>query len=109
MTTAELEQRVDELNTKCTQILMFLSFAIAAAVLLWSNKPSSLTFRQLDLVLAAMKWWGRAIFPILLGIAPVKDLRDNNTRWYNFLRWAKFYAVWAAIICIGWGAVDFTR
>jgi hypothetical protein len=54
MTTAELGQRIEELNVKCTQILMFLSFATAAAVLLWSHRPSR-----------------------------------------------------AAIICIGWGAVDF--
>jgi hypothetical protein len=89
-------------------ILMFLSFAIAAAVLLWSNRPSPLTSRQLDLVVAAMKWWVRPFFLYSWGL-PLKDVRDDDVRWYNFLRWAKFWIVWAAIICIGWGAVDFVR
>jgi hypothetical protein len=107
--SVELSKRIDELNNKCTQVLLFLTFAIAAAVLLWSNKPSSLLPSQLDLVLGAMKWWVGAIFPTLLGIIPLKEVRENDSRWYAVLRWMKFCALWAAIICIAWGAADFAR
>jgi hypothetical protein len=106
--TEVLSKRIEELNNKCTQILMFLSFAIAAAVLLWTNAPNP-SSAQSVFVHAAMKRWVWAIFPILLGIAPLKEFREDNASWYGFLRWMKFLALWTAIGFIAWGAIDFVR
>jgi hypothetical protein len=103
-----LGERIEELNNKCTQVLVFLSFGIAAAVLLWSNK-SSMNDTQQNLLRGAMSRWVWAIFPTLLGILPLKEIKENNQRWYTFLRWFKFVALWAAIILIFCGAVDFAR
>ncbi len=103
----ELRERIDELNGKSTRVLMFLSFAIAAAVLMWSN--SSLEARQKELAVGAMRSWIWAVFPVLAGILPVKEFGHNNTRWYGFLRWLKFVFLWLAVAFIGWGAVDFAR
>jgi hypothetical protein len=104
-----LDKRIEELNNKCTQVLVFLSFGIAAAVLLWSNKPSSMNDIQQNFVLGAMSRWIWAIFPTLLGVLPLKEISENNLRWYTFLRKFKFVVLWAAIILIFWGAVDFAR
>jgi len=103
----ELEQRIDELNRKCTQVLMFLSFAIAAGVLIWSN--SALGGVRKALVVDGVERWIWAVFPILAGILPVKDFSNNNVRWYNFLRWLKFVLLWLALVLVCWGAVDVAR
>jgi len=103
----ELSERIEELNRKSTQVLMFLTFGITAAVLIWSN--STLGARQKELVIGVMRAWVWAIFPVLVGILPVKDLRDNNIRWYNFLRWFKFMLLWLAVGLVCWGALDFAR
>lgn len=58
-----LDKRIKDLNDKGTQVLLFLSFAIAAAVLLWSNKPSSMNATQENLLLGATHCWVWAIFP----------------------------------------------
>lgn len=103
----ELSERIEEMNRKSTQVLMFLTFGITAAVLIWSN--STLGARQKELVIGVMRAWVWAIFPVLLGILPVKDLRDKNIRWYNFLRWFKFILLWLAVGLVCWGALDFAR
>jgi hypothetical protein len=103
----ELSERIEELNRKSTQVLTFLSFAITAAVLIWSN--STLGVREKVLVVGVMRTWVLAIFPILVGILPLKDFSDNNIRWYSFLRWLKFVLLWLAVALVCWGAVDFAR
>jgi hypothetical protein len=37
------------------------------------------------LVRAATWWWMSAVFPVLLGVLPVKDFRWNTRTWYCFL------------------------
>lgn len=110
MTTVEhLGQRINQLNKKCTQVLLFLSFAIAAAVILWTSNSTSLDAAHKAPVFRAMKLWVAAIFPTLVGVAPFREICENNLRWYTWLRWIKFVALWAAVICIGWGVLEFAR
>jgi hypothetical protein len=103
----ELRKRIKELNNKGTQVLIFLGFGIAATVLLWST--DLLNAAQQDLLLGAMRWWVLAILPTVIGILPLKELRENNRRWYGFLRWLKFVLLWLAIIFIVVGTTFFVR
>jgi hypothetical protein len=103
----ELRKRIKELNNKGTQVLLFLGFGIAATVLLWST--DLLNAAQQDLLLGAMRWWVLAILPTVIGILPLKELRENNRRWYGFLRWLKFVLLWLAIIFIVVGTTFFVR
>jgi hypothetical protein len=103
----ELRKRIKELNNKGTQVLIFLGFGIAATVLLWST--DLLNAAQQDLLLGAMRWWVLAILPTVIGILPLKELRENNLRWYGFLRWLKFVLLWLAIILIVVGTTFFVR
>ena len=50
-----------------------------------------------------------ALFPILLGILPLKEFNEGRTRWYRFVRWLKFRLLWFAIIMITLGAWEFIR
>jgi len=103
----ELRKRIQELNAKGTQVLMFLSFGIAATVLLWST--DLLADVEQDLLLGAMRWWVLAILPAVIGILPLKEIRENNRWWYGFVRWLKFVLLWSAIICIVVGTIYFLR
>jgi hypothetical protein len=103
----ELRKRIKELNNKGTQVLIFLSFGIAATVLLWSTALLNAT--QQDLLLGAMRWWVLAIFPTVIGLLPLKEIRENNRSWYSFVRWLKFALLWLAIISIILGATYFVR
>lgn len=103
----ELRRRIKELNNKGTQVLIFLSFGIAATVLLWTT--DLLNAVQQDLLLGAMRWWVLAILPTVIGILPLKEIRENNCRWYGFLRWFKFVLLWLTIIFIVVGATYFVR
>jgi hypothetical protein len=64
----ELRKRIEELNNKGTQVLILLSFGIAATVLLWST--DLLNDIQQDLLLGAMRWGVLAIVPTVIGILP---------------------------------------
>lgn len=103
----ELRRRIEELNNRATRVLIFLSFGIAAAVLLWST--DLLTAIEQDLLLRAMRWWVLAILPAVTGILPLKEIRENNRRWYSFIRWLKVALLWLVILCIIVGATYFTR
>lgn len=88
-------------------MLIFLSFGIAAAVLLWS--ADLLSVGQQDFLLRAMRWWVLAIVPTVIGVLPLKEIRENNDSWYGFVRWLKFALLWLAIIFILVGTVYFLR
>jgi|SRR5882762_1235389 len=105
----KLIRRIDELNTKCTQVLTFLSFAIVAAVLLLTNKYFPKSPNQKDLVERAAEFWVWAIFPILGGIVPLKDFWPDSSCWLCFVRWLKVILLWLAIVSIFWGTIDFFR
>jgi hypothetical protein len=100
-----LSSRIDELNQKCTQVLIFLSFAIVA-VALSSQSPLLENTNLLD---KALMRWAVAMFPTALGILPLKDFCDDRLRWYSFVRWLKVVLLWLAVPCVFWGAIDFIR
>jgi hypothetical protein len=102
-----LGKRIEELNRKGTQLLIFLSIALAGSVLFWSTED--ITDLQQDLLLRTMRWWALAILPAIAGILPLKEIRENNRSWYSFLRWSKFVLLWLAMICIIWGTAYFIR
>jgi hypothetical protein len=93
-------ERILELNNKCTQVLMFLSFAIAASALL---SEKNLSF------LPAMRCWAWAIFPILFGILPLQDFSPESELWLSLIRWLKVLVLWTSTVVIFIGAVYFVR
>ena len=98
--------RIRELNDKATQVLLFLSFAMLAAGTL--RLIPTLTGAQKFAVIYAMRWWTLAIFPALVCVAPLKDVR-NTVRWYTFILWLKFAFLWIALVCLAIGAAWFFR
>src|SRR5215469_13243598 len=92
----DITDRIKELGEKSTQILIFLSFAIVAAATL-STVPGLAPSQQLTLK-SAIQWWVVAIFPVLLGIAPLKEMAWQRPGWYCFVRWLKVGLLWLALI-----------
>jgi hypothetical protein len=106
-TLCQLSLRIKELGDKSTQLLTFLSFAIAAVVFLgYGSNPASQVAQKI-LQSGAMRWWVSAIFPVLAGVFPVKEFRHNNLQWYSVVRWSKFILLWVALGYIVVGAVKF--
>jgi len=97
--------RINELGNKSTQLLLFLTFAILGAATLMTRDGAA----QERLVRAAAWWWMWAVFPVLLGVLPVKDFNWNNRRWYRFLVYAKCVLLWGSVILSGIGAIQFLR
>lgn len=107
----DLRCQIKELGEKSTQILIFLSFAIAAVVLLGYG-PDSASTRELSTKViqsGTLRSWVLAIFPVVAGILPLKEFRTDNLRWYRMVRWFKFCLLWAAIGYIVFGAIKFIR
>jgi len=71
-----LESRISELNGKFGQTLLFLSFALVVVATLKDRKQYD-PGQQILLSLAA-RWWTASIFPMLVGILPVKEFRFQN-------------------------------
>ena len=103
---AHIAQHLAELTNSSSQVLIFLSFAIVAAVTFLTPELQAL---QRGAVNAALRWWIGAIFPTVLGIIPLKVVADESLPWYNFLLWMRYVALWCAIICIFIGAIQFYR
>lgn len=100
-----LERRIAQLGDKSSQTLLFLSFALVVVATLLDKTSSG---GQMELRLA-MWWWACALFPILAGIVPLKEIRENNQIWYRILRALKFVLLWLALILIGIGAYHFLK
>jgi hypothetical protein len=100
----ELGTRINELGNKSTQLLLFLTFAILGAVTLMTRDCASQ-----QLVRAATWWWMSAVFPVLLGVLPVKDFRWNNRT--GTASWSVRVSapVDASVILSGIGAIQFLR
>jgi hypothetical protein len=96
----DLEARISELGAKSNQVLLFLSFLILAAVTLKNRSFPP----QLNLALAA---WKFALFPMLAGIAPLKEFRPKSYRWYNAVRYFKTTLLWISILLIAFGVAEF--
>jgi hypothetical protein len=103
---SNLVLRLSELNNTASQILIFLSFAIVAAVTFLSP---NLDFSRQSAVHSALRWWIGAIFPTVVGILPMKEINERSLPWYRALLWARFILMWAAIICIFIGALQFFK
>ncbi|MGB6844559.1 MAG: hypothetical protein WA875_10740 [Candidatus Acidiferrales bacterium] len=101
-----LVTRLTELKSTASQILIFLSFAIVAGVTFIATGLESPRKAAVHL---ALRWWIGAIFPTVIGIIPMKEVRDGNLRWYRFLLWMRFALMWSAILCIFVGAVEFFK
>jgi hypothetical protein len=107
--TKALLERIEQLGNKSTQVLLFLSFAFVAVVTL---KSDHITENQEQALTFAMRWWVRALVPVLLGILPVRDLVDyakRKDRWYELIRWSKVVLLIGAVILILFGAWHFGR
>ncbi len=98
--------RLRELNNTASQILIFLSFAIVAGVT-YLNPAMDLSRRAA--VHLALRWWIGAIFPTVIGIIPLKEVKDKDVAWYRFLLRMRLLLMWAAIICIFMGAIQFFK
>ena len=98
-----LSERIKELNDKASQLLLFLSFAIAAAVLLQANPK--LTAHELAAVNWSLRFWVLGLFPILLSVLPVKDIRFNRTTWYRKVQTVKVVLLFAAVLLMILGAI----
>jgi len=106
-----LSGRIKELGEKSTQILIYLSFAITAVVLLLDSKQLEPT--QKHAMRCALAFWVFAIFPVLVGILPLKEFvewfRGDKLLWYRKIRNFKFLLLWIAILLIICGAIAFVR
>jgi hypothetical protein len=96
----KLEARIKELNDKFSQTLLFLSFALVVLATLRDKSTQG--------ALNAVAWcWSLSLFPILLGILPLKELCYGNKSWYRFLQYLKAFLLLFAIIPILIGAYEF--
>lgn len=102
--TDELSQRITELGYKSGQVLLFLSFAMVSAATLEGVKGE-----QIPSLNAALLWWKVALFPILLGILPMKEFCWKSLAWYHCIRWLRFGLLWLAVILISIGVSFFMR
>jgi hypothetical protein len=57
----------------------------------------------------ALRWWIAAIFPTVMGIIPLKEVKDEDLVWYRFLLRMRLLLMWSAIICIFIGAIQFFK
>jgi uncharacterized membrane protein len=103
----ELRLRIDGLNRKSAQLLIFLGIGIAAMILLWS--ADLLTTIQQEFLLRAMRWWLLALFPAVIGILPLTEFRENSRLWHAAVRYFKFVLIWLAIAFIVVGTTYFLR
>ncbi len=98
--------RLRELNNTASQVLIFLSFAIVAGVTFLTLNPGPTPKAAIH---GALRWWIGAIFPNVIGILPLKEIRDRDVRWYRALLWVRFVLMWSAIVCIFVGAIWFFK
>jgi len=98
------EERIKQLGDKSSQTLLFLSFALVVVATL-KDKSSSHQFALRE----AMRWWSGALFPIVLGVLPLKEFNEGSPGWYRIVRWLKVALLWVAIIVILVGAAYFTQ
>ena len=101
-----IASRLQELNNTASQILIFLSFAIVAGV---TYLTPSMDSSRRTAVHWALRWWIGAIFPTVIGIIPLKEVRDRDVFWYRFLLRMRLVLMWSAIICIFIGAIEFFK
>jgi|HubBroStandDraft_6_1064221.scaffolds.fasta_scaffold423428_2 hypothetical protein len=104
--TVNVECRIKELGEKATQLLTFLSFAIAG-VLILADKPDRLGHCQQVALRLTLRFWAVAFLPILANILPVKEFCWDCPQWYKTIRWGKVVLLWAAVCLIICGVITF--
>jgi len=106
--TDRYSKRIDELNGKATQILLFLSFAmISVATLENAKEIMALHPTWFRLLNNGFLWWKIALIPTLICILPVKGFHFDNEVWYRFLVKLKAALLWMSIILMGVGIYFF--
>jgi len=104
----KFSKRIDELNGKATQILLFLSFAmISVATLVNAKEIMALHPTWLRLSDNSFFCWKIALIPTLICILPVKGIHFENEAWYHFLVRSKGVLLWVSILLIGLGIYFF--
>jgi hypothetical protein len=98
----EHEQRIETLNDKATQLLVFLSFAIVGAATVSTTRLPA----NAEMLRSAMRCWAVAVFPVLYEMLPLKDFGETR-RCYAFARYSKIVALWLAVLLSGWGVFRF--
>ena len=94
--------RLKELNEKATQLLVFLSFALVAAILLETSQTGVLTACQKVAVKSSLRFWVFGLFPILLIVLPIQEFVQHN-----HARSAKVILLSIAVLLIISGAAAF--
>ena len=102
-----LSERIEELGTKASQLLTFLSFALVVAVLLKTAEHPGLTPCQQSALRWALRFWVFAIFPIAFTVLPVKEFGWENKNYYDNVRRGKFFLLWVSIVLVVLGASAF--
>jgi hypothetical protein len=102
-----LSKRIQELGDKSTQLLTFLSFSIVVVAAM--NSSQTLGPIEKHATRNAMWSFALALFPVILGIVPLKEFREGSLTWYRFIRMTKVVLLWVAAILIGYGIFQFTR
>jgi hypothetical protein len=104
----KVSDRIKELGEKATQLLLFLTFALLAAVTLRTAQPCpTLGPCQMTALRLATRFWVVALLPILLCVLPLKELSPDNDAWYGRVRYFKVVTLWLAIALITIGAGAF--
>lgn len=98
----KLSKRLNELNSKATQLLLFLSFAMVAAILLETNQVSVFTACQKVAAKWSLRFWVISLFPILLTVLPIQEIISLNRA-----RWIKVTLLTIAVLLIICGAIAF--
>jgi hypothetical protein len=96
----EVVRRLGELNEKATQLLLFLSFAMVAAILLETSPI--LAACQKIAVKWSLRFWAISLFPTLLIVLPIQEVIAPNRA-----RWAKVVLLMIAVVLVIAGAVAF--
>ncbi len=91
----DLSERIKELGDKSTQLLLFLSFAIVGAAT-WHTESNE---RPLA---SAMRWWIAAVFPVLAGVVPLREVFWKSRNWYRLIVCVKFTLLCIAVVVALW-------
>jgi len=102
--TEEISERINELGTKSTQILLFLSFAMASVATLKTMASAPTVALN-----SALWWWKLALFPVLAAILPMKEIRWKTLWWYRFIQMLRFVLLWSAVFLIVVGALSYFK
>jgi cytochrome bd-type quinol oxidase subunit 2 len=102
--TEEISERINELATKSTQVLLFLSFAMLSVATL-----QTVTNARTAALNNALWWWKLALLPVLMAILPMKEFRWKTLAWYKCIQRARVFLLWLAVILIVFGVLSFFK